>query len=174
MKESRIFEVYKSYEANNIIFDRESFGWELGSIAFNKISMNRNTSIKYYDELRIKEKEYDISIEKYYKYAAISSANFILYPLLIVFILLLLVLTIFMVKLSVQDFDLRQSIDPSIKFGLNYFILPLLTLSPTLLLIAVYYFLLKSKKKAKKYLEEVILIVTGARLIVESIYNDDK
>lgn len=85
--ESRIFDSTSFVGDNEIIQEKEAFGWELLSIASNRFAMSRNTDRKHYDELYKLEKDYNAHMktaELYYKQSKVNGfLVFILFLLLI-------------------------------------------------------------------------------------------
>ena len=58
-KESKVFNTFGEYDTNGVVYHRESFGWELNSIASNRIAMHRETTIPNYYKLTEYERQYD-------------------------------------------------------------------------------------------------------------------
>jgi hypothetical protein len=84
-KESKVFTTIGDYDTNDIVYHRESFGWELNSVANVRIAMHRETTIPNYFRLTEYERQYDENTKLYQHYRNKSS-----FSLMTAFILLLL------------------------------------------------------------------------------------
>src|SRR5690606_19014226 len=77
------FRVNSVYSANAIVFERESFGWELTSASDLNIAMSRDTSIPHYMKLLQYENDYNEHLNRFYKYHRRARFNLKIYLILL-------------------------------------------------------------------------------------------